>query len=315
MDKVQQLAKNKISKLPIAANQQKGPPTISNPPVRPMGQSSTDDKPAKKRTQQYAEWDTREYTSSKDGRQKRLDATEEQRAKVQMESAKWDMLVYKQMVYKLKAVLKTKKDKKVQKALLIEIHANEDIIKTMIRSGVPDIPLPPEIELQITVDKSKTGTQTGSKSPRTQSQAMLEEDKDGKKAGEGATNPGRPEELPEEEEKEDDRAKNRGNRPKRKRNEQEEVEGDKAKNRNKRPKGKPADGDEEEDNVINHENQSQGGCGARKERKGSDKVSNHKEPSADTMDLFILPDFLDDDEEDDDYEPPVRKGEKERLYL
>ena len=73
------------------------------------------------------------------------------------------------MVYKLKTVLKTKKDKKVRKALLIEIHADEDIIKTLIRSGVPDVPFPPEIELQIMVDKSKTGMQTGSKSPHTQS--------------------------------------------------------------------------------------------------------------------------------------------------
>ena len=76
-----------------------------NPPVRLMGQSSTDNKTAKKRTQQYAEWDTREYTSSKDGRQKRQDMREEQRAKAQMESAKRDMLVYKQMVYELKTVL------------------------------------------------------------------------------------------------------------------------------------------------------------------------------------------------------------------
>ena len=128
-----------------------------------------DNKTTKKRTQQYAKWDTREYTSSKDGRQKRQYAREEQRAKVQMESAKWDMLIYKQMVYKLKTVLKTKKDKKVRKALLIEIHADEDIIKTLIRSGVPDVPFPPEIELQIMVDKSKTGMQTGSKLPHTQS--------------------------------------------------------------------------------------------------------------------------------------------------
>ena len=113
VDKAQQLAKNKISKLPITANQQMGPPTITNPPIRPIGQSSTDDKTAKKRTQQYAELDTREYTSSKDGRQKRVDAREEQRAKAQMESAKRDMLVYKQMVYELKTVLEIKKDKKV----------------------------------------------------------------------------------------------------------------------------------------------------------------------------------------------------------
>ena len=102
IDKAQELAKSKILKLPIAAYQQMGPPTITNPPVRPTGQSSTEDKTTKKRTQQYTEWDTREYTSSKDGRQKRVDAREEQRAKAQMEPAKRDMLVYKQMVYELK---------------------------------------------------------------------------------------------------------------------------------------------------------------------------------------------------------------------
>ena len=48
----------------------------------------------------------------------------------------------------------------------MEIQANEDIIKTMIRSGVPDMPLPLEIELQITVDKSKTGTQATTKETR-----------------------------------------------------------------------------------------------------------------------------------------------------
>ena len=105
--------------------------------------------------QQYAEWDTHEYMRSKDGRQKRLDAREEQQAKAQLKSGKHDMLVYKQMVFELKTVLKTKKDKKVKKALVMEIRTNEDIIKTMIRSGIPDVPLPPEIELQITVDKIK----------------------------------------------------------------------------------------------------------------------------------------------------------------
>ena len=59
----------------------------------------------------------------------------------------------------------------------------------MIRSGVPDVPLPAEIELQITVDKSKTGTQTGSKSPRTRSQAVTEEDD--KKTKEGGARQGR----------------------------------------------------------------------------------------------------------------------------
>ena len=116
VDKVQQLAKNKISKLPIAENQPTGPPTITNPLVRPAGQSSTDYKPTRKRTpaviQQYAEWTAE---SSKDGRQKCVDAREEQRAKLQMESVKRDMLVYKQMVYKLKAVLATKRIRRCKK--------------------------------------------------------------------------------------------------------------------------------------------------------------------------------------------------------
>ena len=323
VDKAQELAKNKISKLPIAANQPTGPPTIINPLVRPAGQSSTDDKPTKKRTQQYAEWDTREYTSSKDGRQKWVDTREEQRAKLQMQSVKRDMLVYKQMVCELKTVLETEKDKKVQKALVMEIHANEDIIKMMIRSGISDVPLPPEIELQITVDKNKSGNlQPGLKSPRTQSQAVTESDKDGKKSGEGGTQPrrkgasssGKPGELPEEVEPEDDRAKNCGNRPKRKGTEPKEAnpEGDKVKNLNKHSKGKAAE-PKGEDDTINHKNLSEGGRSARKGRKGSDKANNRKEPSADMLDLFTLPDFLDnDDDNNDDYEPPVRKRRKRK---
>ena len=145
MDRAQQLAKNKISLLPIAQSQPTGPLTITNPPVGPAAQSSAEGKPVQKRTQQYTEWDTHEYRNSKDGRQKRVDAREEQREKAQMESAKCDMLVYKQMVFELKAVLKTEKDKKVKKALVMKICANEDIIKAMICSGIPDVPLPPEI--------------------------------------------------------------------------------------------------------------------------------------------------------------------------
>ena len=134
VDKAQQLAKNKISKLPIAANQPPGPSMIKHLPVVP--QSATDDKPARRRTpaaiQQYAEWDDREYTSSKEGWQQRQDAREKARAEMQMESVKRDMLVYKQMVCELKAVLATKKDKKTRKAICMEISANEDIIKIKI---------------------------------------------------------------------------------------------------------------------------------------------------------------------------------------
>ena len=155
VDKAQELAKSKIAKLPITQSQPTGPPTITNPPILPA-QSLTGSKPARKRAQQYAEWDKKEYTTSKDGRQKRVDAREEQREKAQMESAKRDLLVYKQMVYELKTVLKSEKDKKVKKAINMEIRANEDIIQTMIRSGVPDMPLPPDIELQITMEKNKS---------------------------------------------------------------------------------------------------------------------------------------------------------------
>ena len=112
VDKAQELAKSKISRLPQ---------TITNPPVGPAAQSSAEGKPAQKRTQQYTEWDTHEYTSSKDERQKLLDAREEQWAKAQMESTKRDMLVYKQMIFELKTELKTEKDKKVKKVLVMEI--------------------------------------------------------------------------------------------------------------------------------------------------------------------------------------------------
>ena len=93
--------------------------------------------------------------SSKDGHQKRVEARDEQCVKAQMESAKRDLLVYKQMVLELKTVLKMKKDRKMRKAIKAEIAANKDIIKTLLRSGVLDLPLPKEIELQITVDTSK----------------------------------------------------------------------------------------------------------------------------------------------------------------
>ena len=59
--------------------------------------------------------------------------------KAQIESTKHDMLVYKQIIFELKTVLKTEKDKKVKKALVMEIQANEDIIKTMICSGILNV--------------------------------------------------------------------------------------------------------------------------------------------------------------------------------
>ena len=55
VDKAQELAKSKISKLPIVQNQLTGPPTITNPPVGPATQSSMEGKSARKSTQQYAD--------------------------------------------------------------------------------------------------------------------------------------------------------------------------------------------------------------------------------------------------------------------
>ena len=90
---------------------------------------------------------------------------DEQRAKVQMELVKRDLLVYKQMVLELKTVLKMKKDRKMRKVITAEIAVNEDIIKTLLRSGIPDLPLPKEIELQITVDMSKQSEQQSGAKP------------------------------------------------------------------------------------------------------------------------------------------------------
>ena len=155
--RAEQLAKDKIAKLPIAG-QQTGPPTITNPPVATAGQSSTaTDKTGRdhKKTQQYTDWDKKEYTSSKDGCQKRVEARDEQHVKAQVELAKRDLLVYKQMVLELKTVLKMKKERKMRKAIKAEIAVNEDIIKTLLRSRFPDLPLPTEFELQIMVDRSQ----------------------------------------------------------------------------------------------------------------------------------------------------------------
>ena len=132
------------------------------------GQSSTTtDKTGReqKKMQQYADWDKKEYTSSKDGCQKRIEARDEQLVKAQMESVKRDLLVYKRMVLELKTVLKTKKEKKMKKVIKAEIAANEDIIKTLLRSGVPDLPLPKEIGLQITVDTTKQSEQQAGAKP------------------------------------------------------------------------------------------------------------------------------------------------------
>ena len=145
------------------------------------------------------------------------------------------MLVYKQLVFQLKTVLKMEKDKKVNKALIMEIM---DIIKTMICSGVPNMPLPPEIELQIMVDKSKTGTQMGSKSPRMRLQAGMEEAN--KKTEEGCGRQGRKAarqsksgEMPEDE---NYKVKNSSNCQWEKETEQveHETKGEKAKNRKDR---------------------------------------------------------------------------------
>ena len=133
--RAEQLAKDKIAKL-LIAGQQMGPPTITNPPTATAGQSSTaTDKTGRerKKMQQYADWYKKEYTSSKDGCQKRVEARDEQWAKAQIESMKRDLLVYKQMVLELKTVLKTKKDRKMRKAIKAEIAANEGHYQNVIK--------------------------------------------------------------------------------------------------------------------------------------------------------------------------------------
>ena len=286
VERAQQLAKDKIAQLPIAGNQQTGPPTITNPPTATAGQSLMD-KTAKeyKKTQQYVDWDMKEYTSSKDGHQKRVEARDEQWAKMQMESAKRDMLIYKQMVLELKMVLKMEKDKKVRRVITAEIGANEDIIKMLIRSGVPDIPLPKEIQLQITVEKNKQGTQqTGAKSPRKSKTTMEMTQAD---------------ERTEEVEVEEDKSKNCGNRRGKRGIEMKETEqeGEKSKNRTNRQR-KKGTGSKEPENKG-------------KKAKNRDKQSTVRQ---ETLDLFVLPDFDDDedkeDDEDDDYMPPARKRRK-----
>ena len=94
------------------------------------------------------------------------------------------------MVRELKKMLETTKERKVHKVIELKIHGNEDIIKTMIRSGVPDVDLCEDALLQISTDKSKkTTAQTGgSKSPWIRSQDKGDEegdkaDKDGSKGG------------------------------------------------------------------------------------------------------------------------------------
>ena len=181
VDKAQQLVKTKIATLPMAANQGTGIPTITtNPPV-PMPQTSTmttEDKSARKKSsimrQQYPDWDTRQYTDNKSGRQARWDAYEKQRQKQENEAAKRDLLVYKQLIFELKTVQNTEKDKKVRKVVRQEIQANEDIVKTMKRSGVPDVPLPKDIVLQVTTESVKKQGAQGSESPRTRRQAAEE---------------------------------------------------------------------------------------------------------------------------------------------
>ena len=132
---------------------------------------------------------------------------------MQLEAAKKDLLVYKQMVCELKAVLASKKDRKTRKAIRMEINANEDIIKTMIRSGVPDVPLPTEVELLITVDTNKTGKQAQGLKAMTQAQTTAETGK-AKPEGDKVKNRGNPPEgkgiEPEQEEDDAINHENRG---------------------------------------------------------------------------------------------------------
>ena len=241
--RAEQLAKDKIAKL-LIVGQQTGPPTITNPPVTTAGQSSTaTDKTRRdcKKMQQYADWDKKEYTSSKDGHQKRVEARDEQHVKAQMDLAKRDLLVYKQMVLELKTVLKMKKERKMRKAIKAEIAANEDIIKTLLRSGVPDLPLPKEIELQITVDRSQQSEQQEGAKPGKSKTTMetaevkermedIEEEEDRTK-DRGAHHGKRRKET-DETEPIDERSINRENRKRQKSTDSktDEQEGEKSKN-------------------------------------------------------------------------------------
>ena len=96
------------------------------------------------------------------------------------------------------------------------------------------MPMPPEIKLQITVDKNKTGTQTGSKSPRMRLQAAREEgdkktEEGGGRQGRKAAKLSKSGESPEDE---NEKVKNCSNCQQEKETEQEEreTEGEKAKN-------------------------------------------------------------------------------------
>ena len=93
VDKVQQLVKDKIARIPMTVNQPTGQPMALTPVVQPMVQLvPSDGKPMTKQTsmvvQQYADSDSREYLSSKEGRQARLDAREKLRQDMQMEARK-----------------------------------------------------------------------------------------------------------------------------------------------------------------------------------------------------------------------------------
>ena len=67
--------------------------------------------------------------------------------------------------------------------------------------------------------------------------------------------------------------------------------------------------------MINCEKRPKGGSGVKNRQSDSDKASNRKKPSADTIDLFTLLDFdNDDDNMDNNYEQQVRDRRKKNLY-
>ena len=73
---------------------------------------------------------------------------------------------------------------------------------------------------------------------------------------------------------------------------------------------------DDEDEAINCKNCSVDRNKPRKNMAESDKASNRKKPSAETEDLFRLPDFDDDDnEEDEDYQPPPRVQGKKKAMI
>ena len=129
----------------------------------------------------------------------------------------------------------------MRKAIKAKIAANEDIIKTLLRSGVPDLPLPKEIELQIMVDTSKQSEQQAGVKPGKSKTTM--------ETGEVKE---RMEDIEEEEDKMKDVGAHRGKR--RKETDETEPIDERSINREncKRQKGTGSKADEQEGEKSNN---------------------------------------------------------------